>query len=221
MDHPLIPDKRRRKCSWNWIQPSEVAGLLYYVFNQFLYLFGRLYSWFDHVKWRYWKARIDEAALWSKIQLEITRGRRHKNQFFLSWELEVFWEIVMAIVMFDPLGWFSPSLYELFSDWLMKTCFEYVFQWQFLQVSWPSDGMKLPKSSGFHLIWTKCQKPLHVTGLFLNQNWINSKHRFRRGNFYKKKFKWMMIVRDQWTGPWRSVRPIVLSDDPDSGQDHD
>ena len=52
----------------------------------------------------------------SKIQLEIIQERHHKKQSFLSWELEVFWEIVMAIVMFDPLGWFSLGLYELLSD---------------------------------------------------------------------------------------------------------
>ena len=106
----------------------------------------------------------------AKSSSKLLKSAATEKQSFLSWELEVFWEIVMAIVMFDPLGWFSLGLYELLSDWRMKTCFEYVFQWQFLQVSWPSDGMKRPKSSGFHLIWTKCQKPLHVTGLFLNQN---------------------------------------------------
>ena len=75
----------------------------------------------------------------------------------------------MAIVMFDPLGGFSDSS-DLESDWLMKTRLEYVLAWQFLQVSLLLVGMKRRKSSGSLSISKKCQKPLHVTGLFLNQN---------------------------------------------------
>ena len=174
MDRPLSPDKRRRKCPWNWIQSPAVAWLFYYVFDKLLYLFGCLYSWFDHVQWRYRKARIHLMALCSNNLPKTTNERHHKRSYgsYWSWELEVFWEIVMAIVMFDPLGSFSDSS-ELESDWLMKTRLEYVLAWQFSQVSLLLVGMKRRKSSGSLSILKKCQKPLHVTGLFLNQNWMN------------------------------------------------
>ena len=83
MDRPSSPDKRRRKCSWNWIQPPEVARLLYNVFDKLLYLFGRLYSWFDHVKWGYWKEGIHVVAPWSKNLLESAQ-ERHRIHFKLG-----------------------------------------------------------------------------------------------------------------------------------------
>ena len=50
----------------------------------------------------------DLMALESKNKLT-SAIEKVEDESVQSWELEVFWEIVMAIVMFDPLGGFSDG----------------------------------------------------------------------------------------------------------------